>query len=60
MINAMFEELKTIAGWNDSDCRGVTITGRDPALPTRFLVGENAAGVHAKSHGGKPEWLKAD
>lgn len=47
MTNAMFEELKSIAGWTDEDCSGVTITGRDPALPTRFLIGEIAAGVHA-------------
>ncbi|MDP2920317.1 MAG: CoA transferase, partial [Dehalococcoidia bacterium] len=47
MPNAMFEELKAIAGWTDEDTRDVTIAGRDPVLPTRFLVGEVAAGVHA-------------
>lgn len=47
MSNTMFNELKTLAGWTDKDCNDVTITGRDPVLPTRFLVGEVAAGVHA-------------
>jgi crotonobetainyl-CoA:carnitine CoA-transferase CaiB-like acyl-CoA transferase len=47
MANAMFDELKSLAGWTDRDCQDVTITGRDPVLPTRFLVGEISAGVHA-------------
>ncbi len=47
MSNAMLDDLRAIAGWTEEDCRDVTISGRDPVLPTRFLVGEIAAGIHA-------------
>jgi crotonobetainyl-CoA:carnitine CoA-transferase CaiB-like acyl-CoA transferase len=45
--NVMLEELKSIAGWTDDDCKDVIISGRDPVLPTRFMVGEIMGGVHA-------------
>ena len=45
--NAVFNELMTIAGWSNGFDQQVTITGRDPVLPTRFLVGEVVAGIHA-------------
>lgn len=45
MPNTMLEELKSIAGWTDEDCRGATISGHDPVLPTRFRMGEILAGI---------------
>ena len=45
--NAMLEELKPIAGWTNDDYKDVTISGRDPVLPTRFRAGEIMGGVHA-------------
>jgi crotonobetainyl-CoA:carnitine CoA-transferase CaiB-like acyl-CoA transferase len=45
--NATLEALKDIAGWDDEVTRQVSINGADPVLPTRFLVGETVAGIHA-------------
>jgi len=44
----IFDELAALAGHAPGSPDGrVTISGRDPVLPTRFLLGEAAAGVHA-------------
>jgi crotonobetainyl-CoA:carnitine CoA-transferase CaiB-like acyl-CoA transferase len=47
MSNKMLEELRSIAGWSAADISQVTISGHDPVLPTRFMLGEAAAGAHA-------------
>jgi len=47
MSNAVFEKLMNIAGWSVELGEQVRIVGQDPALPTRFRVGEMAAGIHA-------------
>ena len=47
MTNAVFNELMNIAGWPIEIGGHVRIVGNDPVLPTRFKVGEVAAGIHA-------------
>ncbi len=45
--NTAFNELMKVAGWLPEIGGSVSITGNDPILPTRFRVGEMAAGIHA-------------
>lgn len=45
--NPVFNKLMVIAGWQVQQSSHITITGKDPVLPTRFRVGEMAAGIHA-------------
>ncbi|MFC1886585.1 CoA transferase [Thermodesulfobacteriota bacterium] len=45
--NIVFDELMDIAGWSNGFDEMVTITSRDPVLPTCFHLGEMAAGIHA-------------
>lgn len=47
MTNVVFNELTAIAGWTTALGEQVKIVGHDPVLPTRFQIGEMAAGVHA-------------
>ena len=47
MANAVFDELMDIAGWLVRPEESVKITGNDPLIPTRFRIGEVAAGIHA-------------
>lgn len=47
MSNLVFDELMSIAGWEENTSRLVEITGSDPLMLTRFRIGEVAAGVHA-------------
>jgi len=44
---AVFNELMSIAGWQEELDTNVKIVGNDPVLPTRFRVGEMAVGFHA-------------
>jgi len=48
MPDEIFDELAALAGHAAGSLEGqVKIVGRDPVLPTRFRLGEAAAGVHA-------------
>ena len=47
MTNIVFDELMTIAGHTTALDEQVRIVGHDPVLPTRFQIGEMAAGIHA-------------